>query len=107
MTSPAGDTELALVLPGHSCTLLVRMQNGTMFFHPMKIDTLIVEPEERIVSLVWRAVIEKTQELRAVDAHLHKREEADFMKHISVELDKMPSGKLEEALHAPMEERNG
>jgi len=103
----AGDTFLKLQLPGHSSTLLVRMQNGTMFFHPMKIDTLIVEPEERKISVVWRAVLGKTSEIRAVEANLHKEFEAEFMRQLDSELDKMDISPLMEADTPPMKEHHG
>lgn len=79
---PTGDTILRLRLPGHVCTLLMRMRDGTMFFNPMQIDTLIVEPETQTLSIVWRAVFAKTPEIRAADAYLHGRFEAQYSRHL-------------------------
>lgn len=71
-----GSTLLRLQLPGHSCHVLVRMQDGTMFFHAMQIDTLLVEPEHATVSVVWRCVLDKSAPIRALDARLHGAFEA-------------------------------
>ncbi len=103
----AGDTVLPLKLPGHCATLLVRMQNGTMFFHPMKIDTLILEPEEQKVSVIWRTVLEKTGEIRAVEANLHKEFEAAFTGHIDAELNRTAVDDLLASLTLPQEEHHG
>ncbi|GGC13110.1 DUF2169 family type VI secretion system accessory protein [Pseudoduganella buxea] len=105
--SRGGDTVVRLQLPGHSCTLLVRMKNGTMFFHTMKIDTVIIEPDGRKVSVVWRAVLEKTPEIRAVDVNLHKQFEADFTRHLDKELDNMAVEDLLASLTVPLEDHHG
>ncbi|MCE3602764.1 DUF2169 domain-containing protein [Massilia sp. P8910] len=74
----AGNTSLRLQLPGHTGVLLMRMHNGSMFFDAMKIDTLVIEPEQRIVNVVWRAVFEKAAAIRAVDVHVHRDMEANY-----------------------------
>jgi len=85
-----GNTILRLVLPDVPCTLLMRMRNGTMFFHPMYIDTVIVEPEQQTLSVVWRVVFGKDPGIRAVDARLHRDFEAGFMQRIDDEMAKRP-----------------
>ena len=106
--SSEGNTFLKLQLPGHTCTLLMRMQNGTMFFHAMHIDTLIVEPATRTVSVVWRAVFEKSAEIRAVDARLHREFEADFTQQLNDVLTRMPAEALRRAaLDSQPEEDHG
>jgi hypothetical protein len=75
-TDSAGNTCLRLTLPGHRCYLLVRMAGGELFSHDMAIDTLIIEPEEQTVTLVWRAVLLKDEELpiRVLEARLRNCE---------------------------------
>lgn len=89
-TTARGDTVLNLRLPGHTATLLLRMDNGTMFFHPMKIDTLIVEPELRSVSIVWRAVFADSGDIRVAEARHHKEFEADFTQQLQAALNAVP-----------------
>ena len=77
-TDSQGNTVLRLDLLGHQATVLMRMYNGTMFFHPLKIDTLIIEPDSQTVSVVWRAVVAKDTNIRAMNLRLHTEFERDF-----------------------------
>jgi hypothetical protein len=65
-----GNTVLKLHLPGDECQLLVRLEGGEMFLHPMRIDTLLIEPEARTCHLVWRTILSKDAQvaLRGVEA---------------------------------------
>lgn len=65
-----GNTLLRLKLPGISAHLFVRMASGEMFEHPMSLDTVFIEPDERRVGLVWRAIIADLPEvpLRLIEA---------------------------------------
>jgi hypothetical protein len=71
-------THLRLTLPGHQATVLMRMVNGTMFFHPLKMDTVIIEPDTHSVSIVWRTVVAKDPNIRAMNLRLHTEFERDF-----------------------------
>lgn len=73
-----GNTVLRLQLLGHEATVLMRMVNGTMFFHPLKIDTLIIEPDTCSVCIVWRVVVAKDPNIRAINLRLHTEFERDF-----------------------------
>jgi hypothetical protein len=73
-----GHTHLRLTLLGDQATVLMRMVNGTMFFHPLKIDTLIIEPDSHNVSIVWRTVVAKDPNIRAMNLRLHTEFERDF-----------------------------
>ena len=73
-----GHTVLRLDLLGHQATVLMRMHNGTMFFHSLKIDTLIIEPDSQTVSVVWRTVVAKDPKIRAMNLRLHTVFERDF-----------------------------
>lgn len=106
-SSADGNTVLTLTLPGHLCRLLLRMENGTMFYHPMHIDTVIVELEEKTLSLVWRAVFGKSEDIRAVDVYLHKGFEADIMKQLTDELNKTPLEDMRDPQALPREQLYG
>jgi hypothetical protein len=77
-----GNTVLSLALPANACHALVRLQSGEMFVQPMLIDTMIVEPDLRRVSLVWRLVLARDAELpiRAVEARMHSFAERDRLR---------------------------
>ena len=74
-----GNTLLRLELPSQECFVLVRLQSGGMFTHPMVIDTVIIEPENRRLSLVWRIVLGKDQELpiRKLEARMRSFADRD------------------------------
>ncbi len=73
-----GHTQLKLTLLGHQATVLMRMHNGTMFFHPLRVDTVIVEPETHGVTIVWRTAIAKDPNIRAMNLRLHTEFEQEF-----------------------------
>ncbi|NAW23604.1 DUF2169 domain-containing protein [Salmonella sp. gx-f9] len=54
-----------------------------MFLHPMKIDTLLLEPEQRRLTLVWRAVLGEVEPIRKVEAQLFGANEQAFMEQIA------------------------
>lgn len=56
-----GNVVMRLSLPKHECFALVRLRNGHMSSLPMNIDTVLIEPTERTLTLVWRLVLEKDQ----------------------------------------------
>lgn len=66
-----GNTLLRLSLPGQTAHLVVRLQAGEVFQHPMQLDTLLVEPERCALTLVWRAVLpmDDDEPIRALQAH--------------------------------------
>lgn len=67
-----GNTTLKLNLPGDECQLLVRLETGELFQHPMRLDTVLIEPEARTCHLVWRTTLAKDDDiaLRAVETWL-------------------------------------
>lgn len=76
-----GDTLLGLSLPGTLPFVLVRWQDGRLGELAMRLDTLIVEPEEHRVSCVWRAVMPlypavRVLELRELGAGGHPGDSA-------------------------------
>lgn len=77
-----GNTVLELALPANECHVLVRLESGEMFVHPMVIDTLVAEPESRRLSLVWRLVLanEQNTPIRTVEARMYSFAERDRMR---------------------------
>lgn len=75
----AGNTVLTLTLPTNECYVVIRLQSGEFFSHPMGIDTVIVEPDERRLSIVWRTVLARDEEVevRAVEAMCRTHAERD------------------------------
>ena len=65
-----GNVLLRLDLPGHCVQMLVRLASGEMFMHPAQLDTLLLEPAQQRLSLVWRCVLAKFPEapIRALEA---------------------------------------
>lgn len=59
------------------------MENGAMFLHSMRIDTVVIEPERRDVSMVWRAVLGKGAPLRKLEIQLFGEAEHEFMRHVA------------------------
>lgn len=72
-----GNTSLRLTLPGHECFLLCRQRDGVLYRHPMALDTVLIEPEHRSVTLVWRAVLPVAPALRACEARMWTHAERD------------------------------
>jgi hypothetical protein len=93
-----GNTTLNLVLPGDECQLLVRLETGEMFQHPMRLDTLLIEPEERTCHLVWRATLAKADEvaLRAVETWLMGDKERATARHEIERIKALMSGQSPE-----------
>ncbi|MCK4125644.1 DUF2169 domain-containing protein [Ralstonia pseudosolanacearum] len=78
-----GNSFLRLQLKPMRCMLVVRMESGFMFLHPMKIDTLLVEPEHRRLTLVWRAALGDVEPIRKVETQLFGANEQAFMEQIA------------------------
>lgn len=74
-----GHTILTLTLPPSECYLLIRLDSGEMFASSMAIDSVIVEPDSRRLSLVWRKILARTDEVpvRAAEAMTRTHEERD------------------------------
>lgn len=70
-----GNTLLTYSLPGHTPYLLVRYESGAMVPMAVELDTLIIEPEERRVSCVYRGLIAKEPEVRVLESRLILKEE--------------------------------
>jgi hypothetical protein len=77
-----GNVTLTLALPKHECFVLVRMESGEMIQHLLSIDTVIVEPDDANLSLVWRTTLPKTKEapIRVCEARMHTHEDRDRLK---------------------------
>ena len=100
-----GQTVLSLTLPSQSCFVLVRMENGSLFTLPMNIDTLIIEPQFKRVSVVWRLILQKNREdpIRAIEARMISFQERDAahaeMQKLLAQLAQTENSKSEEVAH--------
>lgn len=54
-----GDTLLILPMLRHECFVTIIESDGLRMNVPMNLDTLIVEPEENLITLVWRVTVRK------------------------------------------------
>lgn len=54
-----GNTILRLTLPRHECFVRLEVEHAEALDAPMHIDTVIVEPDERRLTLVWRLTVAK------------------------------------------------
>lgn len=52
-----GNSWLTLQLLGDECFVLCRLRDGTLTEQPLVIDTVLIEPEQHRVSLVWRGIL--------------------------------------------------
>lgn len=65
-----GNSRLALRLPGHQPFVLARYENGAFGELPARLDTVIIEPDRRLVHLVWRAVLATAPAVRVLEYRL-------------------------------------
>ena len=76
-----GSTRLRLELPRHDCFALLRLDSGAMNEVPLVIDTLLIEPETRTLTLVWRLSFMKDADapVRVIEARLRPFAERDAL----------------------------
>ena len=76
-----GSTRLRLELPRHDCFALLRLDSGAMNEVPLVIDTLLIEPETRTLTLVWRLTFMKDANapVRVIEARLRPFAERDAL----------------------------
>jgi len=75
-----GNTRLRLTLPGDLPFLLVRYQEGQIGELAAHLDTLLIEPEERRLSCVWRATLAREPEVRVLEARLLLKPEVESLR---------------------------
>lgn len=56
-----GNCHLKLYLPENTLTAYVEWDDGQMSEIPLKIDTLIIRPDDGKVNMVWRIALDKTE----------------------------------------------
>jgi hypothetical protein len=59
ITDPGGNTVLRVALPPHECLLLLEHDNGARVEQALAVDTVLIEPEDGRLILVWRTVLPK------------------------------------------------
>lgn len=97
---------LRLALPRHECFALIRLKSGEMHSAPLVIDTVIIEPTEHSLTLVWRLVLphEEDAPIRVLEAKMRTHEERDRMQPYIDELEQLSmSAAQHHAVTAPAE----
>lgn len=86
-----GNGALHCVLPGHECFALIRCENGQIYSRPLIIDTVLIEPTENIVTLVWRLSLpnEEDAAVRACELRVRTHAQRDQMRNDLSELTRM------------------
>ncbi|MBR8186555.1 DUF2169 domain-containing protein [Burkholderia ambifaria] len=75
----SGNVRLTLSLPGHLPFALVRFENGSIGELEARLDTVLIDPEKREVSCVWRATLAKQPGVRALELRMVERGDVDLM----------------------------
>jgi hypothetical protein len=65
-----GNTLLRFALPGHQPFVLVRYEDGAMAPTQAELDTLVIEPDEKKVSCVYRLLLPLEPAVRLLEARL-------------------------------------
>lgn len=78
-TDTSGNVRLTLNLPGHLPFALVRFENGSIGELEARLDTVLIEPDQRVVSCVWRATLAKQPGVRALELRMLERGDVDLM----------------------------
>jgi hypothetical protein len=66
----SGNALLRFSLPGHQPFVLVRYEDGAMVPTQAELDTLVIEPDERKVSCVYRLLLTMEPAVRMLEARL-------------------------------------
>lgn len=69
----AGNVALTLNLPGHLPFALVRFENGSIGELEARLDTVLIDSEQREVSCVWRATLAKQPGVRSLELRMLER----------------------------------
>lgn len=85
-----GNTVLRLPLPKHECFALLRLHSGELVRHPLAIDTVIVEPGQQTLTLVWRMVVEKQEPatIRVCEARMQTHADREELERMMTRLTK-------------------
>lgn len=68
-----GRTYLRVHLPEHECFVLLRPDEGPAMTRQLVIDTVLIEPEDYVVTLVWRATLPKEEVAHVVACEFRMR----------------------------------
>lgn len=79
-----------LTLPVNECFVLLRHEDGTLSIQPMAIDTILIEPEECRLVLVWRLVLSDD---------IKPRRAAEFRMRTFLDRDAAPTRSLSQQDH--------
>jgi len=77
LTNMTPEGKLSFTLPGHTPYVLVRFETGDIGPAPAHLDTLIIDPDKRLVTLAWRTTVAVDPEVRVLEARLIRKEDRD------------------------------
>jgi hypothetical protein len=69
-----GNTVLKLQRLEHECYTLFHLDDGEMVSQPLLVDTVVIEPDEGTVTLIWRAVLPKNESASIQECEFRMRE---------------------------------
>ncbi len=74
-----GNSIVHLQLPRHECFGLVRLTNGEIYTRTLVIDTVLIEPDDYALTLVWRLALPKDPNapIRVFEVRLRTHEQRD------------------------------
>ncbi len=75
----SGNVALTLNLPGHLPFALVRFETGGIGELEARLDTVLIDPDQREVSCVWRATLAKQPGVRVIELRMLERGDVDVM----------------------------
>ncbi|WP_080410238.1 DUF2169 family type VI secretion system accessory protein [Burkholderia ubonensis] len=75
----SGDVRLTLTLPGHLPFVLVRFENGGIGELESRLDTILIDPDRREVSCIWRATLAKQPGVRVLELRMVERGDISAM----------------------------
>lgn len=73
------NVRLTLRLPGHLPFALVRFENGSIGELEARLDTVLIDPEQRKVSCVWRATLARQPRVRVLEMRMIEGADIDAM----------------------------
>jgi hypothetical protein len=73
--TPGG--KLTFQLPGSTPFVLVRYEKGEIAPAPANLDTLVIEPDNMRVSIVWRTTVPAAPEIRVLESRLITQDDTD------------------------------
>lgn len=82
-----GAASAKFTLPGYRAYLIAQVEGGLLMSRFLKIDTLIIDTDNRKITLVHRALLAKEAGVRVIETRVMNREEAKFHDSLMKEIE--------------------